>query len=217
MNRMDPQVSTSFIPKKQFDGGSNRSRGLVGVGGLVLLIAILIFIAALVAAGGVFTYKKLLTQSIASMSASLALNEKAYDPGVIQELSRSDARINEAQGLLGKHLAPSAIFAYLGMQTLERVQFTTFSYSLKQDGSADIALGGVADSFSTVALQSDQFSASKVLKDVVFSGVNIDSATGQVAFSVSANLAASVINYAKTLNAGSASGADTASSTPQTQ
>lgn len=196
---MDPQVSTSFIPKKNLETVSARPGG-AGTG-LVLLVAILIFIASLIAAGAVFAYEQLLTQSIASKAQSLSLNEKAYDPGVIDELSRVDDRIAQAQMLLKKHIAPSAIFAFLSQQTLEKVQFVSFGYDSNADGSAKLTLGGLADSFSTVALQSDQFGASKILKDVVFSGVSVDQTSGKVSFSVSATIDPSLILYSNALSA----------------
>src|SRR6185369_14551368 len=96
---MDPTVPNSFIPKKNLEGDyARRARG--GATGLILLLAILFFIASLVAAGVVFAYKNILIQSITNKSKSLELNEKAYDPGVIQELLRTDVRINQAQKLL---------------------------------------------------------------------------------------------------------------------
>ncbi len=195
---MDPTASNSFIPKKNLEG--NYSRQGRGGTGLVLLLAILIFIASLVAAGGVFAYTGILKQLIANKSASLELNKKAYDPAVIEELLSTDRRINEAQKLLGAHIAPSAIFAFLSQQTLEKVQLTSFDYSRKED-KITISLKGLADSFSSVALQSDQFAASKVLKDIVFSGVNVDGANGKVGFSVDATIIPSLIEYSSVLTA----------------
>jgi hypothetical protein len=196
---MDPQVSPSFIPKKSLETVSARPSGK-GTG-LFLLIAILIFMASVIAAGAVFAYEKLLTQSITSKSNSLSLNQKAYDPGVIQELSRMDSRINEAKKLLASHIAPSAIFAFLSQQTLEKVQFNAYDYALSPDGSAKITLSGIADSFSTVALQSDQFGASKILKEVVFSGVTVDATSGKVNFSVNAVIDPSLIVYSNAITA----------------
>ncbi len=215
---MDPHVS-SFIPKKALDTANARGGGVRSTG-LLLLLAILIFIASLVAAGAVFAYQGLLNQSIASKSNSLALNQKAYDPGVIQELLRMDSRIKEAKGLLERHVAPSAIFVFLSQQTLERVQFTSFDYGIGQDGDIQINLKGVTDTFSSVALQSDQFGASKVLKDIIFSGVNSDT-LGKINFSVSATVVPSLISYSNALAATpftplEAPPAQTSSTTPPT-
>lgn len=195
---MDPTASNSFIPKKNLEG--NYSRQGRGGTGLVLLLAILIFIASLVAAGGVFAYTNILKQLIVNKSASLELNKKAYDPAVIAELLNTDRRINEAQKLLTAHIAPSAIFAFLSQQTLEKVQLTSFEYAKKED-KLTISLKGLADSFSSVALQSDQFAASKVLKDIVFSDVNIDSTNGKVGFSVEATIVPTLTQYSSVLTA----------------
>ena len=192
---MDPQAGTSFIPKKPLDTGISRG----GAFGLFFLIALLLFIASLMAAGGAYLYQQYLNQSIASKSDSLARAEGAYDPAVIKDLLRLDARIGQAQTLMQKHVAASAIFAFLSTQTLEKVAFSSFDYSVESDGSASITMSGVADSFSTVALQSDQFGNSKLLSDVVFSGITVDPNTGRIHFSVAATVDPSLINYANSL------------------
>jgi hypothetical protein len=189
---MDPQVQQSFIPKKPLVGESPRG----GMGGLLMLICVLIFIASLVAAGGTFAYGKYLESAIASKSDSLKKAEGAFDTNSIRDLERLDTRLTQAQKLLGSHVAPSGVFVFLAASTLERVQFTSLDLEVAQDGSAKLQMGGVADSFSTLALQSDQFSAAKVLRDVIFSGITTDS-TGHVVFTVSANVDPSVLSYAK--------------------
>ncbi|MDO8548469.1 MAG: hypothetical protein Q7R71_02240 [bacterium] len=195
---MDPQVQASFIPKKSLDMSVSRGSGV----GLFFLIALLIFVTSVVAAGGAFLYQQYLNKTLADKKVSLDRAQGAYEPGTIQDLSRMDQRITQAKSLLGKHIAPSALFAFLSNQTLEKVSFSTFSFALQNDGSAKIALSGKADSFSTVALQSDQFGGSKVLKDVIFSGITIGQG-GEVDFSVSAAVDPSLILYATALQSAS--------------
>ncbi len=197
---MDPQVQASFIPKKSLEMTSTRGGHF---GGLVFLISLLIFVASLVAAGASFAYTQYLNNAIASKSKSLALAEGAYDPGTIQDLVRLDDRLSQAKILLGAHVAASGIFAFLSSQTLTNVAFNTFDYTLGDDGSAKISMAGSADSFSTVALQSDQFGGNKLLKDVVFSGITAD-ATGRISFNVSATVDSSVLSYSSTLGASAA-------------
>jgi len=196
---MDPQVQASFIPKKSLD---TSVRGSGGGFGLLFLIALLIFIASLVAAGASFVYQQYLNNTLASEKVSLDRAQGAYDPGTIDDLARMDQRINQAKILLAKHVAVSAVFSFLSQQTLENVSFNSFDFALQTDGTAKITLGGTADSFSTVALQSDQFGSNKILKDVVFSGITVN-ATGAVSFSVSATVDPSLISYAATLQQGS--------------
>lgn len=188
---MDPQPPTSFIPKKPLVGEASS-----GGGGLVILLAVLIFVISLVAAGGAFAYGKYLDSSLAAKDSSLKKAEGAFDTASIVDLSRLDVRLAEARKLLEAHVAPSGVFTFLSATTLERVQFTSLSLDISADGSGKILLSGIADSFSSLALQSDQFGAAKVLRDVVFSGITTEAA-GRVQFTVSANVDPSILSYAK--------------------
>lgn len=197
---MDPQTTTSFIPKKPLVSGSRRGSTV----GLLMLASILIFIMSLVAAGATFLYEQYLKSAIDSKSNSLTISQNAFDLGVIQDLVRLDSLIGQSKEILTKHVAPSAIFYLLSSQTLEKVQFSKFEYAAGESGVATIHLDGTADSFSTVALQSDQFGASKVLKNIVFSNINISADTGRVTFSVSAGVDPSLTLYSRTVAQGAA-------------
>ncbi len=194
---MDPQSSASFIPKRPI--GTSRANTSSAFGGLAFALSLLIFIAALVSAGGVFAYQKYLTGSIAQKTGDLQKAEGAFDPSVIQDLVRIDSRIVNSERLLQAHVAPSAIFAFLSAQTLQNAWFSGFSYELQQDGSALLTLNGQAENFSAVALQSDQFSTNNALKNVIFSDFTIDN-TGKVIFTVNATVNPLLINYAKNLS-----------------
>ncbi len=217
---MDTQIQPSFIPKKPLNTPTMRKGG-TAMGMFVFLICMLVFIAAIVSAGGAFVYQGFLKSSITQKTDTLQKAEAAFDPSAIQDLVRLDSRINNAEALLQKHISSLAIFNFLAGQTLQNVQFTTFTYELQTNNSALVTLGGIADGFSTVALQSDQLGASKILKDVVFSGIVVNP-TGKVSFNVKASIDSSLINYAKSLASGGGpslgnNGAIDASSTPQNQ
>lgn len=193
---------TSFIPKKPLDSSTVYHES--GSFGFLFFISLFVFIASVVAAAGVFGYQTFLNGSISGKQASLQKEEAAFDPEQINQLVRLDSRINNAKTLLSKHVAPSAIFAFLGQQALQNVQFTNFQYALNTDGTGSITLAGIADSFATVALQSDQLNAaSQVLKNVVFSNVD-NNGESKVRFSVVADIAPSLISYSKNLGNGSA-------------
>lgn len=194
---MDPQVSTSFIPKKPLVPA--RARG--SLGGLLVLVSILVLIASGVAAGAVFGYQQYLKSSIVSKSDSLQKAQAAYDANAIASLIRLDTRIKEAARVIDAHVAPSAIFTFLAEQTLEKVQLTSFDYQLQEDGVVDIAIEGTADTFSTLALQSDQFGSSDVLRDVIFSNILINPVNGKVNFTVHAGIDPAFILYSKHLRA----------------
>ncbi len=189
---MDPQSGGSFIPKKPLIETRR------GGGGLLFSIALLLFIASLAGGAAVFAYQGYLTTTIASKDESLKKTESAFDPDAIETLVRTDRRIEEMRILLSKHVAPSAIFALLSELTLQSVRYNSFRYTLEPSGAASISLQGVADSFSSVALQSDQFGASKYLSNVVFSGISINS-SGRVDFTVGATVAPSAVSYSRQL------------------
>lgn len=194
---MDPQPQQSFIPKRPLVGEASSA----GMGGLFMLACAFLFVASLLAAGGVFAYGQFLERALSDKDASLKKAEGAFDTASILDLSRLDIRLGEARTLLEGHVAPSGVFTFLSATTLERVQFTSLTLEIDGDGTGSIQMSGVADSFSSLALQSDEFSAAKVLRDVVFSGITTD-ATGRVQFSVSAHVDPSLLSYAKQNGAG---------------
>jgi len=164
--------------------------------GLLLLISILLFVLSLVGAGGTFAYHGLLKSQISSKDQDLKNAEGEFEPAAIESLIRLDKRLTHTSDLLQKHLSPSAVFDFLSTITLEKVQFTSFSFDSGTAGGATIKLSGVGDSFSTVALQSDQFGSTRLLKDVIFSDVAIGQ-SGRVTFSVSAVLDPSLYIYSR--------------------
>lgn len=191
---MDPSVSGSFIPKKPLTSDARR----LGGGGLLTLLGLLCFVGSIAAAALVFGYHTLLMRNLVQSEQSLERAEGAFDSAVIQDLVRLDQRIDQAKSLLARHVAPSLIFSILAGITLERVQFTSFDYELQSEGGAAIALSGIADSFSVVALQSDAFGASRELRDVVFSDIAVNE-SGRVTFTVRATVTTPNILYSKSL------------------
>lgn len=196
---MDPQAQASFIPKKPLMSTTHAGSGM----GLFYLVAIFVFVLSLVAAGAAFAYTRYLDSTLASKAHSLELAQGAYEPGAIQDLNRLDQRIAHAKTLLGRHIAPSVIFTILSDETLEQVQFTDFSYKFAEGGKVVMLLTGSANSFSTVALQSDEFGASKALSDVVFSDITVDT-LGKVNFSVSASIQPDRLLYKNNISQASA-------------
>ena len=189
---MDPVGQGSFIPKASLTAASR------GGMGLFFLLALIIFVISLVSAGAAFGYRQILNNTISGKDTDLRRAEGAFDAGTIQDLLRMDSRLKQARGLLQKHVAPSAILYFLSTITLERVQLNSFDMTLNKDGGASISVSGTADSFSSVALQSDQFGSTKVLKDVIVSGVSV-SEIGKVTFSVNATLDSSLLLYSGNL------------------
>ena len=200
---MDPVGQGSFIPKQSL-AAAGRGGGM----GLFFLLAIIIFALSIVSAGAAFGYTQILKNTIASKDESLRKAEGAFNPGTIQDLLRLDNRLTQARLLLQKHVAPSALLYFLSTITLERVQLNSFEMGLNNNGSASLTVTGSADSFSSVALQSDQFGATKLLKDVIFSGISVNE-SGKVGFTVTATIDPSLLLYSNSIAEDSAAPADT--------
>lgn len=191
---MAQEFQTSFIPKKTFDvGAPPAASSKSSIGGLISFIAFLMLLIAVVGSVGVFLYERFLISSIESKKASLEKARAAFEPELIRELSRLDAKLRISQSLLDSHVAPSGILDLLEDLTLQTVRFTNLGYTIGEQG-VQLSLQGEALSFSSVALQSDEFGKSRSLMNPVFSGLTLDD-RGNVKFTVSVLVDPKVISY----------------------
>ena len=194
---MEPQVRTSFIPKKPITAGQARQYRGVGV---VFFVVLLIFIVSVAAAGGSYAYEQYLKGAIESKSASLARARAAFEPAVIEELLRLDNRLRYGQEVLQSHVSVSAIFRTLENLTLNSVRYRGLEFSLGGEKGALLSLNGEARSYSDVALQSDAFGGERGFKDLIFRDIDLDQ-SGRVVFSIATNVDRSFLEYSKTLSA----------------
>ncbi len=188
---METRFQTSFIPKKALEETKKTSPHGVGI---FSLLSYVIFIAAITLAAGTFLYSRYLGGIITKKDASLAKAKDAYEPALIDELSRLNGRIEASKEVLNNHVALSSFFDVLGQSTLKTVRFSSFSYSLGADGKVIISMEGQAESFGSIALQSDFFGKSKYIKNAIFSNLNLDR-NGNVTFNLNATVDPSLIAY----------------------
>lgn len=179
-----------------------------------MLIGILVFGASL--AGAVFTF---LAQGYSlkvqeQYKIDLAENEKRFNIPLIEELKRANTKIDLAQQLLKNHLAVSEALTIVAALTAEKVRFTDFEFTAPDNlgkvgaapGVYKIRMKGSADSFNSIAFQSDVFGRSekygtnKVLKNPILSDLAVDE-DGNVKFNFTAELSLPDISYEKVLGA----------------
>lgn len=181
---------TSFIPKKtEVEAPVVRKKGV----GIFMLIAVFIFVLAIAGGVGAFLYERVIESSLASKKESLDRAQEAFEPDLIRELARIDKKITASKEVLSQHISPSELFSLLEELTLENISFTDFEYSAGEEGYM-IRLGGVAKSFSTLALQSDVFGSNRYIIEPVFEDLDLDR-VGNVTFSVSAKIDPGLIDY----------------------
>ncbi len=161
----------------------------------VNIVAGALLILAIVASGGVFLFKTYTQQSIASKQDSLEKQRAAFEPATIEELARLDRRIGASSQLLKTHIALSLLFQDIEGRTDINVRFKNFKYEPAGSGRMSVSMSGTAKSFNAVALQSDIFGKSTILKDPIFSNLNLDQA-GNVVFDFTAVIDPARVSYA---------------------
>ncbi|MDQ5883577.1 MAG: hypothetical protein QG654_491, partial [Patescibacteria group bacterium] len=124
---MDQEFQTSFIPKKTVIESPKRIKS---GGGVVNLIAFIVFLASLIAAGGAYFYRESVKTDIEEFKRSLAVAKNQFEPSLITELQILDKRLNAATTILEKHIAVSPIFVLLEEVTLPTVRYSDFSYEV---------------------------------------------------------------------------------------
>ncbi|MFA5838906.1 MAG: hypothetical protein WC849_03140 [Candidatus Paceibacterota bacterium] len=188
---------TSFIPRGQMTTSFEANKKSSKVS-LFLLVSIIIFIVSLVLAGGVYFLSEYKAKAIKDKIDSLERAKGSFEPALIEQLSNLDVRINSAQKVLDGHISVSSFFKLLEQTTLKTVRFNEFEFTQRGDGSFFVTMRGEADSYSSVALQSDMFAGNKYVQEPIFSGFKLNS-KGNVLFDFSAAIDKSLILYENNL------------------
>lgn len=188
---MDPRFQTSFIPKKPLISTTKPSSKTIN---LFALVATLIFVSTIALAVGVYFYNNLLLSQITDSKATLERAKGAFEPDTINKIVRLDNRINVAEGLLNNHIASSYLFDVISRVTLKTVRFKNLNYQYLAKDKILVDMKGQAQSFTSVALESDALNAEKALKNPVIGDLALD-ALGTVSFSVTATIDPTAIVY----------------------
>jgi hypothetical protein len=204
---MDQNFQTSFIPKKPMVEERVKSSRPVS---LLTIIAIFIFFTVILASGGLYFYKGMITKSIAQMDNDLVLAKNRFEPAKITQLQTLDRRLRASSDILSKHITISPIFQALQAITMKSIRYTKFSYDLNTDKNTQITIkmSGQAIGYRSVALQSDLFAKNKNLIDPVFSNLSLDD-KGNVLFDLVFSVDPSFVDYQQMLKTGSANSSNT--------
>lgn len=192
---MEPTFQTTFIPKKPVVPITTETKpsGIVTFFGF---IATIVFIAAVVSYGIFFFYKKQLTATISTTSASLERQSTTFDSNIVLELDDVNRRLKSAETLLSNHTIVTPLFKSLEEITLKTVRFTNFSLQMPtpDNQKTSVKMSGVAQGYDAIALQSDMFSKNRFLKDPIFSNLVPDQ-KGNVTFELNFSIDPSFVLY----------------------
>ena len=163
--------------------------------GIFTFVATIIFLASIVAAGGMYFYKSSLIKSVAEKNAQLEIARNSFEPALINDLQALDRRIDSATDILSKHIILSPIFDELSRLTLRTIRYTKFSYTISKDtGVVDIKMSGQASDYNSIALQANAFNKSKAIQNVIFSNLTLDE-RGKPSFDLSFTVDRSFVSY----------------------
>lgn len=207
---VDTGIPSSFIPHDTSAAPTRRAGG-GGLNDLLVLCAIVLFVASGALAAGVFLYGQYLGTESASKLTQLERAKAAFQPALIQQLTRLDDRMHSADRVLGAHIAPSLFFMALEQATLQTVSFQTLDFQVTDNQNLAIKMAGIAQSVNSIALQADLFSKNGVITSPIFS--NIARQSDGVHFNLSAVVNPSAVNYAS-LSAAAAAPAAPATTPP---
>lgn len=193
----------AFIPHDTAVAVPRKSAG--GLNDLLFLSGVVLFVASAALAVAVFLYQQYLDTESASKLTQLQRAKAAFEPSLIQELTRLDDRMHVADLLLGTHVAPSAFFHALEAATLSTVAFQSLDYQAADPKHITVKMQGIAQSVNSIALQADLFSKNGVITSPIFS--DIARQADGVHFNLSAVVNPNAINYLSVAGSGQSNSA----------
>ncbi|HMP67280.1 MAG TPA: hypothetical protein PKA60_00840 [Candidatus Paceibacterota bacterium] len=197
----EQNFKTSFIPSKPIQPikkGGNLGGGS-GFGSIINIIAIVIFLSTIVVSVGVYVYKISLNNVIEKQNEEFIAIRALLDSPVIKDADRLNTKINNIKLILENHIAPSEILELLQSTTRQTLKFDTLTYKRESPTGASIVIAGQAKGFETIVLQSDSYSKTRLLKDVLFTGLQPGNDGVGVRFNLSAIVDNDLILYSKML------------------
>jgi hypothetical protein len=198
----DTSTPGTFIPHDTaITAAAPRARG-GGLNDLFLLMGIVLLVASGALAVGVFLYAQFMQSQSTSKLEQLQRAEAAFQPSLIDQITRLDDRMHAASTVLGAHLAPTAFFQALDQATLQTISFSSLHLEATDQQHITLTMQGVAQSVNSIALQAELFSKNGVITDPIFS--NIARQQDGVHFDFSAIINPTSLNYETVLNAASA-------------
>ena len=110
-NSFIPHDATTPVEQRHYDSSG-------GLTDLLTLLSLVLFVASAALAAGSFLYQQYVDGESASKQAQIKAAQAAFDPALVQQLTRLDHRMSSASALLGAHIAPSAFFGALRRRLL---------------------------------------------------------------------------------------------------
>lgn len=184
-------MGQSFIPKKNDIVDKKTAKPV----DFTFVIALLIFIIAIIFSLSEVLYKKYLEKNINNSSIILERERSNFDSGSVNVFSRLSKRLSSSEELLENHIDLLGLFEELQKNTLVNIRFESLEIKLTDKG-ADIFMEGLARNYAAIVLQSDRFGENPFIINPIFSNLDVND-IGDVTFSFEASLDKDLISYKK--------------------
>jgi hypothetical protein len=188
---MATEFQTSFIPK-QVDPGYGGSR--TSSTSLFLLVAVVIFLGSVGAAGFFILRTHLITNEIKKLQTSIDTNLAKYDVPLILEASKLSKRISVTEKLLNDHVAVSELFRMLETTTSLDVSYDSLTFLRDVDNTLRIEASGAATGYPAIVAQSDAYGETSMVADLIFTGLNRN-LLNQIEFDLTAKIEPRLISF----------------------
>ena len=198
---MDQQIPTSFIPKRPVSTEPVRTSAPKSkMVSIISFLAVIAVIATGLSYGGVYLWGTQLASQKIKTDTEINDARNGIGTDFLATTKRLDARISGVQALLGKHIVVTPIFQALQDTTLRNVQYKTFTYAFVPDPKTkgtlvEVTLTGTAKSYSTIALQSDAYTKSSLIRNPIFSNLTVDDKTNAISFKLVFTVLPSALSY----------------------
>lgn len=156
---------SSFIPKRPTQVRAS-SKGLRKVY-VLSYVSYLLFIAAIIAVGGVSIYKFTLNNNLNGLRAQLVEESEAFNQSELERIKKFVARIDVATSLINQHVSVLTIFDALEKTVAEPVALTSFSYDREEDmDSPVVTLEASTEKFDSVIFQQQIMRGNSVMRNI---------------------------------------------------
>lgn len=212
---MEPSLPTSFIPKRPVSSTDYSTPATSHGTSLMSLLTGIIVVSTGIAFAGVYIYGTSLENKKGNLQQTITQAKDGLGTDFIADMKRLSSRIDGVKTLIKNHIVITPIFEALSATTLRSVEYSKFGYSFVTDQVAktemvSVKIVGNAKSYSNIALQSDAFKQSKLIKNPVFSNLTVDDKTGRVGFQLEFTVSPSDLSYQTFIDS---RGADAATTT----
>lgn len=196
---MDPQYKPSFIPKAPLTDTSRvQNKKSSGVFNFIVAIIIL---GTLVSYGFVFLQTKKIEKVKNDYILRIEKARQEIGTSFVTEMVTLQKKITTARTLLQNHITVSPIFYALQETTVQRVQYTDFSYTRDSTelggGMVVVKMTGIAPDYKTIALQINSFANNTLIKEPVISDIKNNDTEKTVTFTLEFKVDPRDVSYEK--------------------